>query len=126
MGVNKVTSKALFYKIGTEVGYNFEICWDTGAEESIITEDVVKLLGLEPLDSNHDVTVVTLHGETKVKKYEIGVTLPNHSNGIMLKCACIPSNRLKGFHILIGYDLISIGLFVLDKSVFTFTLDSAK
>jgi hypothetical protein len=43
MGVNKVTSKALFYKIGTEVGYNFEIYWDTGAEESIITEYVVTL-----------------------------------------------------------------------------------
>ena len=100
--------------------------WDTGANCSIVTENVVKRLKMIPVDL---IKVFGIRSSTFEKVYGIDVYLSNNINFPEIKvseCKELPGD----FDILIGMDIISKGDFAVSnfngKTVFTFRVPSKE
>jgi hypothetical protein len=87
--------------------FNGQAIWDTGATNSVITEDVVKALSLQPTGRsiNHGV-----HGPQQCNVYHISLWLPNKVLFQALKVTEV-KNLIGNFKVLIGMDVIGMGDF---------------
>jgi hypothetical protein len=83
--------------------------WDTGATSSMISESLAKELKLEPEGS---VKVSGVHGIEEAKIYTINLIF---GNGFTLdKLQVSEAGNNAGFDILIGMDVISQGILIID------------
>ena len=73
-GIKKVLDATIDNNINYEDVPKFEAIWDTGATRSVITENVVKTLGLEPLGATK---VYNVNGDAIVNTYSVSIFLPN-------------------------------------------------
>jgi len=100
----------------------FQALWDTGATNSVITKVVVDKLGLSPIGMGR---VYTPQGEAITNMYLVNLLLPNN---IGIPSLRVSEGILKGFDVLIGMDIISLGDFAIthknDGTVFSFQLPS--
>ena len=103
-------------------GKKWSALWDTGATNSVITQEVVDALGLVPIKK---MTCRTPQGQYDTWVYCIDVKLP--SNVIITKLL-VALGQPADCDILIGMDIIGKGDFVVSnfqgKTVFTFRIPS--
>ncbi|MBS1369811.1 MAG: hypothetical protein HPZ91_07645 [Lentisphaeria bacterium] len=85
--------------------------WDTGATSSMITREIAEKLGLHPIGN---VKIAGVHGAQSANVYEVDLVFGNGCR--------IPAVRVSeatgsgGFDVLLGMDIISRGVFVIDGS----------
>ena len=98
--------------------------WDTGATSSVISNNIVEFLNLEPISKArvHDAS-----GEKESNVYAIHLLLPNNIGVSFLP---VTVGVLNGFDILIGMDVISQGDFAITnvegETTFSFRIPSIK
>lgn len=96
--------------------------WDTGATGSMITEKIVKELGLIPVRQ-----IETHHAQgTSINNlYYVNIALPN---GIVIPNVPVADGKLIDTDVLIGMDIISLGDFSITNrnggTVFSFQIPS--
>ncbi len=83
----------------------FDAIWDTGATNSVITQDVVDGCGLAPIGM---VQTYGVHGSELAEVYLVNIYLPNH---VAFGSIRVTKGILVDAQILIGMDLISQGDF---------------
>ena len=83
--------------------------WDTGATSSMISADLARALQLEPQGT---VRVSGVHGVEDAKLYTISLIFNNGFSIDDLQVSEAGNNA--GFDVLIGMDVISKGIFVVD------------
>ena len=87
--------------------------WDTGATSSMISADLAKALNLEPEGT---VKVSGVHGVEDANVYTIDLIF---NNGFRLDGLQVSeAGNSAGFDVLIGMDVISKGVFVIDGAKF--------
>ena len=101
----------------------FVAIWDTGATSTMITQDVVDALGLQPVGER---TIYHAAGAAEdVPEYLVNLTLANRVR--VLGVRAVKGNFLGG-HVLVGMDIISQGDFAISnldgKTQFTFRIPS--
>lgn len=98
----------------------FKGLWDTGASASMISEKVVKELGLHPI---RQIETHHAQGTTMSNLYYINIVIPN---GIEIINIAASEGKLHDFDMLIGMDVIALGDFALthknDHTVFSFQI----
>lgn len=103
----------------------FNAIWDTGATNSVITENVVKKCGLSQIDFTQSHTA---SGIRTSKVFLVSLRIPN--NIIFPSVRVTDGNIAGGVDILIGMDIISKGDFAISnfqgKTVFTFRMPSIE
>ena len=98
--------------------------WDTGANGSCISEDVVKGLNLQPTGYKE---ILTPSGKKVVNTYLVDVFLPNH---VMIEdlSVCDSDIGKQNIGMLLGMDIITLGDFAVSnyngKTLFTFRAPS--
>jgi hypothetical protein len=85
--------------------FNFKALWDTGAMGSVISTNVVNLLGLNPIGK---AKVFHANGESIVNTYFVNIILPNNVGFSQLY---VTEGILSDTDVLIGMDIISKGDF---------------
>lgn len=102
--------------------HRFRAVWDTGAQASVITQDIVHACGLKPMGM---VKVLGVGGVHVTETYLVNIMLPN---GLGYPNVKVTRGDLTGFHALIGMDIISTGDFAITNrnggTVFTFRTPS--
>ena len=83
----------------------FDAIWDTGATNSVITQEVVDDCGLAPIGV---VQVHGVHGVDNADVFLVNIYLPNR---VAFGAVRVTKGRLTGAQILIGMDLINQGDF---------------
>ncbi len=100
----------------------FHALWDTGAMRSVISTEVVKILGLLPVGQ---AKVYHTNGVSIVKTYLIDILLPN---AIEFSTVLVTEGILGDTDVLIGMDIISKGDFAVTgsngKTKFSFQVPS--
>ena len=98
--------------------------WDTGAEMSAVSKDVVEKLGLIPVGKAKNYTA---GGIVNVDIFVINIQLPSNIGFEMIP---VTGNELGDTDMLIGMDIISKGDFAITnvsgKTVFSFRIPSVK
>lgn len=89
--------------------YSENALWDTGAQMTVISEKVVKALGLKPYGKG---TVMGIGGENDVDTYRIHVLLPNGFLACDVEAYCSDIED----DILIGMDIINLTDFVITNT----------
>lgn len=89
---------------------NLKAVWDTGATNSVITEDIAQQLGLF---SSSKTKVMTPNGERICSQYYISVLLPS---GIFVPKLLVTEGTLVDFDMLIGMDIIGRGDFAITNN----------
>jgi hypothetical protein len=89
----------------TKNAFQVKAIWDTGATATVITENVVKALGLVPTGMSN---VNTANGVAVQNTYIIDVVLPT---GLMVKDVTVTGAMALsgGCEVLIGMDIITLG-----------------
>ena len=87
--------------------FAFNGLWDTGATNSVITQDVATKLELIPEGTS---TVFHAQGSTVVPKYFVNLGLPN---GVEIVGVQVSQGDLKSCDLLIGMDIINLGDFAI-------------
>ncbi len=83
----------------------FKAIWDTGATASVITQKVVSILGLQPIDQVKSHTVA---GSVKTNIYAVSMLLPNH---VKVPNILVAEGKMSEMDVLIGMDIINQGDF---------------
>lgn len=100
----------------------FRAIWDTGATNSVVTENVIKQCGLIQIDITKSQTP---NGVRDCKVFLVSVGLPNK---IIIPQLRVTDGTLGRFDVLIGMDIISMGDFAISNyngnTVFTFRMPS--
>jgi predicted aspartyl protease len=100
----------------------FNAIWDTGATNSVISENVIKELNLIPIGKEK---VYHANGWTMMKTYLVNIILPNNVEFYSLT---VTESLLTGADVLVGMDIISSGDFVITasqgKTKFSFQMPS--
>ncbi len=92
---------------GKEGMFETTALWDTGAESSVITPDVVRALDLKPLGRRNNIHA---GGISEVNIYAVDILLPNKvkiNNVLVSECA----EQYGRFGLIVGMDIISMGDF---------------
>jgi predicted aspartyl protease len=101
---------------------SFSALWDTGATNSVISQNVVDALNLK---STGKVKSFHASGQSFVNTFNVNAYLPNH---IVFNNLTVSIGILNGFDILIGMDMISKGDFSItnfnNKTCFSFRIPS--
>lgn len=103
----------------------YRAIWDTGATNTVITQNVVDECGLKPIGM---LKVHTASGESTTLAYLIGIILPNSVgfNNVRVSLGSIAG----GADILIGMDIINTGDFAVTnkdgKTAFSFRVPSVE
>lgn len=85
---------------------NFLALWDTGATNSVVTENVVRTVGLTPTGK---ATVKGVNSEDIVSTYIVDVGLPNR---VLFPNVNVSEGLLQGhYDVIIGMDIIQAGDF---------------
>ena len=103
----------------------FEAIWDTGATNTVISEDLARELGLTPVGMT---TASTAGGVFNVNQYILGLKLPNHLN---IETVIVTGGNLDpNTDFLIGMDIITLGDFSITnvggKTTFSFRFPSCE
>jgi hypothetical protein len=99
--------------------------WDTGAQKSIITPSIAKVLNLKPVNQ---ITIGGVHGKNKSDIVIVTLEIPGQNIHKNLQVAVCPFNTdpNSDTNMLIGMDIISQGDFVLsngnDNTLFSFAV----
>lgn len=105
-----------------EIGLRLKCLVDTGCSKTVISDQLVK--SIKPGISNNTAIISTVHGETKSNVYIVYLQFDNHDKTIRTD---VGSNyELKGYHIILGMDIISEGKLIIDKGVISFEIDYLK
>lgn len=100
----------------------FHALWDTGAMRSVVSKEVVRILGLIPIGQ---AKVYHTNGISIVKTYLIDILLPN---AIGFSTVLVTEGMLGDTDVLIGMDVISKGDFAVTgnsgKTKFSFQVPS--
>lgn len=104
---NQIVSLVNIVVPNTKNAFQVKAIWDTGATATVITENVVKSLGLIPTGMSH---VNTANGIAVQNTYIIDVVLPT---GITVKDVTVTGAAALsgGCEVLIGMDIIGLGDF---------------
>lgn len=99
----------------------FKAIWDTGATNSVITENVVKQMSLQATGM---IKARGVHGESLVNTYIVDIGLPNR---VCIQNVKVSEGKLIGdVDILIGMDIIQAGDFAIcnpnGKTIFSYCL----
>lgn len=102
--------------------HKFHAIWDTGATNTVITQNVIKTCNLKPIS----LTVVnTAAGPTQAEQFLVNAALPNK---VGIAGLLVSSGKLHGnIDVLIGMDIIAKGDLVISnhgKTVFSFRMPS--
>ncbi|MCQ2203518.1 MAG: retroviral-like aspartic protease family protein [Bacteroidales bacterium] len=89
--------------------YSENALWDTGAQVTVISEKVVKSLGLKPYGKG---IVLGIGGESSVDTYHIHVLLPNGFLAYDVEAYCSDIDN----DILIGMDIINLTDFIITNT----------
>lgn len=102
--------------------FTFKAIWDTGATNSVITENVVKKVSLLPTGM---INCSGVHGQQQVNTYIVDIMLPN-TRVHFINVKVSEGKLLKDFDILIGMDIIQKGDFAISngngKTVFSYCI----
>lgn len=103
----------------------FQAVWDTGATNSVITENVIAQCQLKPTGI---ADVYTPQGSQRTPTYLVGIFLPNH---VVFPSVRVSKGTLPSPHdVLIGMDIIGSGDFAVTnkdgKTVFSFRIPSIE
>jgi predicted aspartyl protease len=102
--------------------FHFRALWDTGAMGSVISANVINLLGLTPVGRTK---VFHANGESFVNVYLVNILLPNN---VGFSTLTVTEGILSSIDVLIGMDIISQGDFTitasLQKTRFSFQIPS--
>ena len=91
--------------------FPFKAVWDTGATNSVITENVVKKVPLVPTGI---IDTYGVHGKGKVNTYIVDIGLPNR---VCITNVQVSEGKLMGdVDVLIGMDIIQLGDFAISNS----------
>lgn len=118
--VNRVKVHQAFDPVGQDVppGFMFDGLWDTGATNSVITQQVVDACGLSPIGFTK---ICHANGADDVEVYLVAIMLPN---GTGFSSVRVTKTLLTGIDMLIGMDIIGAGDFAVThangKTVFTY------
>jgi predicted aspartyl protease len=97
--------------------------WDTGASGTVVSQNIVKKLGLKPTGK---AKVYHAHGHEIVNTYMVNLCLPNQT---WISLVEVSEGILNNFDILIGMDIINKGDFSItnfnDRTIFSFRYPSA-
>jgi hypothetical protein len=86
-------------------GISVKAIWDTGAQMTVVSKNVVAQLSLQPIGQ---MNCQGVNGVAKVNRYIVNVKLPNSVGVSELP---VMEGNLNGFDVLIGMDLITLGDF---------------
>ncbi len=102
---NQLTTLVDVIVPNTKNGFQVKAIWDTGATATVITDNVVKALGLIPTGMSH---VNTANGVAIQNTYIIDIVLPN---GLRVKDVTVTGATALsgGCEVLIGMDIITLG-----------------
>lgn len=116
--MNKVLSEVFLFKESNKIN-RYMALWDTGATETLISKKVVSDLNLDVAGT---VELSTINGSLSVNRYNVRLLLNGYNQAINI----IPAEftHRKECDIIIGMDIISLGLFTLDKGEFTFSISN--
>ena len=117
---NKIITPINLFKTSEKI-ITYNALWDTGATESLISSKVVSDLMLIKYG---EVEISSIDGIKKVNRYICNILLNDHSKSISLSPA--EFSFRKECDMIIGMDIIKHGLFVLNRGIFTFSIDMLK
>lgn len=102
--------------------HEFDAIWDTGATGSVISQNVVRECGLNPIGMTR---VSTAGGVRTSNEYLVSIYLPNE---VAFPTVRVTVGDIEGADVLIGMDIIGIGDFAVTnhegKTVFSFRFPS--
>ena len=103
--LNQLTTLVDVVVPNTKNAFQVKAIWDTGATASVITENVVKALGLIPTGMSH---VNTTNGIAVQSTYIIDIVLPH---GLRITDVTVTGATALsgGCEVLIGMDIITLG-----------------
>lgn len=111
-------------KIAHPPQIDFLAIWDTGATNTVITENVVNTCGLKPIGMAR---VNTANGQADCPVFLINLLLPSKVGFHHLR---VTQGKLTGADMLIGMDIITRGDFVVtnkdSKTIFSFRMPSCQ
>ncbi len=106
--------------------HQFVALWDTGADHTCISDDVVEQLSLEPTGEK---SMLTPNGISDTFTYLVNIILPN-SVTVRNVLVCGSDIGKQGLGVLIGMDIIGRGDFSVsnfgEKTVFSFRIPSIR
>ena len=88
----------------------FNAIWDTGASGSVINQQVISALGLQPIDKKE---VHTANGKRNASVYLVNIYLPNKVAFLAIR---VTDGDILGSSVLIGMDIIGSGDFAVTHS----------
>ncbi len=88
----------------------FNAIWDTGASGSVINQQVISALGLQPIDKKE---VNTANGKRNASVYLVDIYLPNK---VVFPAVRVTDGDILGSSVLIGMDIIGSGDFAVTHS----------
>ena len=88
----------------------FNAIWDTGASGSVINQQVISKLGLQPIDKKE---VHTANGKRNASVYLVNIYLPNQVAFLAIR---VTDGDILGSSVLIGMDIIGSGDFAVTHS----------
>lgn len=102
----------------------FRAIWDTGASVSVITQNVIAGLSLAPTGKTN---VETANGPRLSDVFLVDIELPN---GVRMQSVTATEGIIRGFDVLIGMDIITVGDFSITnvggETVMSFRTPSVK
>ena len=105
-------------------GVKFKAIWDTGATKSVISQNVVKALGLSNMGY---VQVNHAGGQDLVPVYKVNIGLPNRVAITEIK---VSEGKIASADVLIGMDIITMGDFSVTnlegKTIMSFRMPSVQ
>lgn len=103
--LNQLTTLVDIIVPNSKTAFQVKAIWDTGATASVITDNVVKALGLVPTGMSH---VNTANGLAIQNTYIVDVVLPN---GLRVTDVTVTGATALsgGSEVLIGMDIITLG-----------------
>lgn len=110
---------------GQQLPYKkFQAIWDTGATNTLISQEVVDACGLKPTGMTD---VHGVGGVQRTQTFLVNIRLPNNTEAKNVQVAL---GQLGGSQVLIGMDIITVGDFAITnvggKTVFSFRIPSTK
>lgn len=103
---------------------SYTAIWDTGATNTVISEELAHNLNLTPIGK---ASVSTAGGIIEVNKYVLGLKLPNN---LQIQNVMVTAGKLNGTDFLIGMDIITLGDFAVTnlngKTTFSFRYPSCE
>lgn len=124
-GISKAFDQQFYDKINQHPPFmSCTAIWDTGANGSVISSQIVRALGIKPF---RKARVIHAGGESVVNTYLVNILLPNQ---VEIKTLQVTEGAFTDTDILIGMDIIAMCDFAISlpngKNKFTFQIPSER